>query len=134
VQGDGSIRCRSYRPSSIKSSTFWCWDGAQEKGLDTVDANRALGLPDDCREYNPVRYILEELGVKSVRLMVSTYWPPLGVLHGARSACSRSLDEPRGTTAGDGPGKARREGGERRGIACAEVLLLESCRVPSLVA
>lgn len=24
----------------------------QEKGLDTVDANRALGLPDDCREYS----------------------------------------------------------------------------------
>lgn len=42
----------------------------QEKGLDTVDANRALGLPDDCREYSPVKYILEELGVKSVQLMV----------------------------------------------------------------
>lgn len=44
----------------------------QEKGLDTVDANRALGLPDDCREYSPVRFILEELGVKSVRLMVGS--------------------------------------------------------------
>ena len=31
----------------------------QEKGLDTVDANRALGLPDDCREYSAVRHILE---------------------------------------------------------------------------
>ena len=28
--------------------------GLQEKGLDTVDANRALGLPDDCREYSAV--------------------------------------------------------------------------------
>ena len=42
----------------------------QEKGLDTVDANRALGLPDDCREYSAVRHILEDLGVKSIRLMV----------------------------------------------------------------
>ncbi|GAB4818556.1 hypothetical protein N2152v2_005602 [Parachlorella kessleri] len=43
----------------------------QEKGLDTVDANRALGLPDDCREYSPVGFILQELGVKSVRLMTN---------------------------------------------------------------
>lgn len=43
----------------------------QEKGLDTVDANRALGLPDDCREYTSVRNILNEMGVKSVRLMTN---------------------------------------------------------------
>ena len=43
----------------------------QEKGLDTVDANRALGLPDDCREYTAVRHILQDLGIKSIRLMVS---------------------------------------------------------------
>jgi GTP cyclohydrolase II len=49
----------------------------QERGLDTVDANRALGLPDDCREYTAVRDILEDLGVKSVRLMVGVeYFPP----------------------------------------------------------
>ena len=43
----------------------------QEKGLDTVDANRALGLPDDCREYSAVGHILQELGVKSIRLMTN---------------------------------------------------------------
>lgn len=43
----------------------------QEKGLDTVDANRALGLPDDCREYTSVRNMLADLGIKSVKLMVS---------------------------------------------------------------
>lgn len=43
----------------------------QEKGLDTVDANRALGLPDDCREYSPVAHILEDLGVRSIRLMTN---------------------------------------------------------------
>lgn len=43
----------------------------QESGMDTVDANRALGFPDDCREYTSVHNILKELGVKSIRLMVS---------------------------------------------------------------
>lgn len=43
----------------------------QEQGLDTVDANRALGLPDDSREYTSVRNILNELGVKSIRLMTN---------------------------------------------------------------
>lgn len=37
----------------------------QEKGLDTVDANRALGLPDDCREYSAVKHILADLSVSS---------------------------------------------------------------------
>ena len=42
----------------------------QETGLDTVDANRALGLPDDCREYTSVTNILADLDVKSIKLMV----------------------------------------------------------------
>ena len=49
------------------------WRGLQEEGLDTVDANRALGLPDDCREYSSVRNILSDLDIKSIRLMV---WAP----------------------------------------------------------
>ncbi|KAJ9527586.1 hypothetical protein QJQ45_025867 [Haematococcus lacustris] len=43
----------------------------QESGLDTVDANRALGLPDDCREYTSVRNILAGLGVKSIQLITN---------------------------------------------------------------
>ncbi|GLC37629.1 hypothetical protein PLESTB_001666300 [Pleodorina starrii] len=43
----------------------------QEQGLDTVDANRALGLPDDCREYTSVRNMLAEMGVRSVRLITN---------------------------------------------------------------
>eukprot|EP00798_Chlamydomonas_sp_ICE-L_P004529 gene4529-14695_t len=43
----------------------------QEQGLDTVDANRALGLPDDCREYTSVLNILKNLGIQSVRLMTN---------------------------------------------------------------
>lgn len=48
----------------------------QEQGLDTVDANRALGLPDDCREYTSVRNILHDLQVESIQLMVSTTAAP----------------------------------------------------------
>ena len=42
----------------------------QEQGLDTVDANRELGLPDDAREYSSVQNILADLDIKSIRLMV----------------------------------------------------------------
>ena len=43
----------------------------QEQGHDTVEANKLLGLPEDCREYFSVKNILEELEVKSIQLMVS---------------------------------------------------------------
>lgn len=38
------------------------------RGLDTVDANRALGLPDDIREYSAVRDILFDLGLVGGRI------------------------------------------------------------------
>lgn len=43
----------------------------QEQGLDTVDANRALGLPDDCREYSAVKHILNDLDIDSIVLMTN---------------------------------------------------------------
>jgi len=43
----------------------------QEVGYDTVDANRMLGLPDDSRDYKFVLDILEDLKIKSVRLMTN---------------------------------------------------------------
>jgi len=43
----------------------------QEKGYDTVDANLALGLPSENREYGAAVAILRDLGVKSVRLMTN---------------------------------------------------------------
>ncbi|MBU4465310.1 MAG: 3,4-dihydroxy-2-butanone-4-phosphate synthase [Actinobacteria bacterium] len=41
----------------------------QEQGLDTLDANLALGLPADARDYGAAVGILSDLGVKSVRLL-----------------------------------------------------------------
>lgn len=43
----------------------------QHMGLDTVDANRALGLPDDARDYSIGAQILGDLGVSSVRLLTN---------------------------------------------------------------
>ncbi|KAF1336368.1 Gtp cyclohydrolase ii, partial [Globisporangium splendens] len=43
----------------------------QEKGLDTVDANRVLGFKDDYRSYEPVAAILKDLGIKSIRLLTN---------------------------------------------------------------
>jgi 3,4-dihydroxy 2-butanone 4-phosphate synthase/GTP cyclohydrolase II len=43
----------------------------QEQGHDTVDANRVLGLPDDIRDFGPVKDILADLGVRSVALMTN---------------------------------------------------------------
>lgn len=40
-------------------------------GLDTVDANRALGLPDDLRVYTAVKEILEHLGIRRVGLITN---------------------------------------------------------------
>lgn len=41
----------------------------QEDGLDTLDANLALGLPADARDYGVAAAILKDLGVNSVRLL-----------------------------------------------------------------
>lgn len=43
----------------------------QDKGFDTVDANRALGFRDDMREYYEAYQMLKKLGIKSVRIMTN---------------------------------------------------------------
>lgn len=41
----------------------------QDAGLDTVEANHALGFPDDMRSYELAAAVLAELGVETVRLL-----------------------------------------------------------------
>ncbi len=43
----------------------------QQKGYDTVDANRVLGFEDDLRRYDVAASMLRDLGVQSVRLMTN---------------------------------------------------------------
>lgn len=45
--------------------------GLQDKGFDTVEANEALGFPDDSRDYMVAAHMLQALDVKSVRLMTN---------------------------------------------------------------
>jgi len=43
----------------------------QDEGMDTVDANRALNFPDDARDYAAAAFMLDDLAVRSVRLMTN---------------------------------------------------------------
>ena len=43
----------------------------QDRGLDTIEANRKLGFRDDEREYTPAAEMLRALGVQSVRIMTN---------------------------------------------------------------
>ena len=43
----------------------------QDRGLDTVDANLALGLPVDAREYRSAAAVLRALGLHRVRLITN---------------------------------------------------------------
>jgi GTP cyclohydrolase II len=43
----------------------------QERGVDTVDANRMLGLPDDSRRYEVAAFMCADLGIRSVSLLTN---------------------------------------------------------------
>jgi 3,4-dihydroxy 2-butanone 4-phosphate synthase/GTP cyclohydrolase II len=45
--------------------------GLQDRGLDTVDANREIGHADDSRHYGVDAQIINDLGIKSVRLLTN---------------------------------------------------------------
>src|SRR6266516_4437701 len=43
----------------------------QDRGTDTYEANRLLGLPEDAREYHAAAHILADLGITRVRLLTN---------------------------------------------------------------
>jgi 3,4-dihydroxy 2-butanone 4-phosphate synthase / GTP cyclohydrolase II len=43
----------------------------QERGLDTVEANHALGLPEDARDYRVAAEMLLDLGVRRINLLTN---------------------------------------------------------------
>jgi GTP cyclohydrolase II len=43
----------------------------QDRGLDTVDANRALGLPVDARNYGAAAAVLHHFGIERIRLLTN---------------------------------------------------------------
>ncbi|MBJ03749.1 MAG: GTP cyclohydrolase II [Euryarchaeota archaeon] len=59
----------------------------QDQGMDTLDANLALGLPADGREYEIAAKMLSKMGVKEVRLMTNNPEKVAGLeLNGIRVA------------------------------------------------
>ena len=43
----------------------------QDKGMDTVEANLALGLPVDARDFTLAKEIYDHLGIRSIRLLTN---------------------------------------------------------------
>ena len=61
----------------------------QELGWDTVDANLKLGLPVDTREFGAAALILDDLGVRSIRLLTNSPAKCVGIAGGGTPVVER---------------------------------------------
>ncbi len=64
-------------------------DALQEKGLDTVDSNRALGFEVDERSYDIAAAMLRDLGITRVRLLTNNPAKVEGLRHGGVEVVER---------------------------------------------
>jgi 3,4-dihydroxy 2-butanone 4-phosphate synthase / GTP cyclohydrolase II len=54
----------------------------QDKGLDTIEANHALGFSGDCRDFGLPVAILHDLGIRKVRLLSNNPQKYLALVNG----------------------------------------------------
>ena len=62
----------------------------QDEGLDTVEANLALGFPDDLRRYDVAAAIVRSLGIRSIALLTNNP-TKIGGLRRAGLVVTRSI-------------------------------------------
>jgi GTP cyclohydrolase II len=108
VAASGCVRCSGSTGSAGSAADAGAAAAAppaRRHGLDTVDANRALGLPDDVREYGAVVDILGDLG------LVSQLGSKPAGADGLPPAGAAAASGPGGTAGGGGGG-----GGGRGGV------------------
>ena len=86
------IYLRGHEGRGIGLANKICAYHLQDQGLDTVEANRALGLPDDSRNYAKAAQILRAMGHTEVRLLSNNPAKAAGLEHyGVRVVATEPL-------------------------------------------
>lgn len=87
----------------------------QEQGLDTYEANKALGLPEDLRDYGIASQILADCGAKKIRLLTNNPDKVAGLRAHGLEIVDQVLVEIAPNGVNDGYLKAKREHGHMLG-------------------